>query len=98
MDLIRRYCMEELKCSQIKFERITEKIYRHEDIKSEFEHWINNRNYDAPNAVEIEGYTAAKLYGIASFLDGIGIFNFMVTLREDPDKAKELIAAGFPRK
>ena len=31
-------------------------------------------------------------------MDGVGIYNFMVSLRERPDKAKRIIAEGFPRK
>jgi hypothetical protein len=27
-----------------------------------------------------------------------GVFNFLVTLREQPEKAKAQISAGFPRK
>ncbi|MDR2546410.1 MAG: hypothetical protein LBC96_02730 [Lachnospiraceae bacterium] len=48
--------------------------------------------------VTIEGYTAAAISALAPFMDGVGVYNFMVTLRERPDNAKRIIAEGFVRK
>jgi hypothetical protein len=31
-------------------------------------------------------------------MDGVGVYNFLISLRERPENAKKIIAAGFPRK
>ena len=78
--------------------RHEKKVSKYEDIRHEFEFWIKNKTYNADNPLVIGGYTAQDIYNIAPFMDGLGIFNFMVTLREDPTKAKEYIDGGFKRK
>ncbi len=74
------------------------KLEQHPDISSELKQWITVRTYESNCPVSIEGYTAADIVKLAPFLDGVGVFTFLVSLREQPDKAKEQIAAGFPRK
>ena len=69
----------------------------HDDSK-EFLEWIEIRNFDFENPVIIEGYTAKQVYAIEPSLDVAGVYNFMVTLREEPDKAKDYIKRGFPTK
>ncbi|MDR2344126.1 MAG: hypothetical protein LBD86_06320 [Spirochaetaceae bacterium] len=46
----------------------------------------------------VEGYTAEMIARLAPFMDGVGVYNFLVTLRERPDNGKRIIVAGFPRK
>ena len=79
-------------------EKITAPLKEHEDIRAELESWIDTQEYPQDNPLVIEGYTAEAISKIAAFMDGVGVYNFMVTLRERPDKAKEIIAKGFPRK
>lgn len=45
--------------------------------------------------MEIGGYTAKTIHEIAPQLVGIGVYNFLVTLRDDPEGAKEIIDEGF---
>jgi hypothetical protein len=78
--------------------KISAPFERHNDIRAELEHWIDTKAYPQDNPIIINGYTAEKVAGLAPFMDGVGVYNFMVTLRERPDKAEEIIAAGFPRK
>jgi hypothetical protein len=52
----------------------------------------------ADNPLAVGGYTAQDINNLAPFMDGLGVFTFMVTLREDPAKAKEYIEGGFKRK
>ena len=78
--------------------RIVKKLSKHEDICAELEAWIINRNYSTDNPLIVGGYTAQDIHNLAPFMDGLGVFNFMVTLREDPVKAKEYIDGGFKRK
>ena len=73
-------------------------LEKHDDIRGELERWIEQRNYTQDNPLTIEGYTAESISKLAPFMDGVGVYNFMVTLRERPDNAKRIIAEGFPRK
>jgi len=78
--------------------RADTKLSKHEDIRNEFEEWIRNRFFNTENPLSVGGYTAQEIYKLAPFMDGLGVFNFMVTLREEPIKAKEYIDSGFKRK
>ena len=75
-----------------------DRICKHDDIAAEFVKWLETRSYDCPNSLVVEGYSAMDIYKLAPFLDGIGIYDFMITLREKPEFAKETLAQGFPRK
>ena len=79
-------------------EKITLPIERHDDIRAELEKWIERQEYPQDNPLTIEGYTAEKISKLAPFMDGVGVYNFMVTLRERPENGKRMIAEGFPRK
>jgi hypothetical protein len=71
---------------------------KHNDIRTELERWIERQAYPHDNPLTIEGYTAEAISKLAPFMDGVGVYNFMVTLRERPDNAKRIIAEGFPRR
>ena len=98
MDIIRKYLIEEKKMPTVVADRTISKLEQYPDISSELEQWIANHTYESDNPVSVEGYTAADIVRLAPFMDGVGVFTFLVSLREQPDKAKEQIAAGFPRK
>ncbi len=98
MELIRKYLIEEKKMPVVVAERTFAKLQRHADISAELENWIKNRAYESVPPVSVEGYTAADIVKLAPFMDGVGVFTFLVSLREQPEKAKAQIAAGFPRK
>ena len=78
--------------------KISLPLEKHADICAELEKWIENQEYTQDNPLMIEGYTAEDISKLAPFMDGVGVYNFMVTLRERPDNAKRIIAEGFPRK
>ena len=73
-------------------------LEKHDDIRVELEKWIDCKEYPQINPLLIEGYTAEAISKLATFMDGVGVYNFMVTLRERPDTAKKIITDGFPRK
>ena len=98
MELIRKYLVEEKKMPAVVADRTGEKLDRHPDISAELVHWILSKEYKTSSPVTIEGYTAADIVKLAPFMDGVGVFTFLVSLREQPERAKEQIAAGFPRK
>jgi len=78
--------------------KIASPFEKHDDIRAELEKWLEKREYTRDNPLTIEGYTAEKISKLAPFMDGVGVYNFMVTLRERPDNGKKIIAEGFPRK
>ena len=71
---------------------------KHDDIRAELEEWITQREYEQDNPLKIEGYTAEMISKLAPFMDGVGVYNLMVTLRERPENGKRIIAEGFKRK
>jgi len=77
---------------------VSSSFERHDDIRAELEDWIQWREYPIHNPIIVEGYTAAAISGLAPFMDGVGVYNFLITLRERPDNGKRIIAEGFPRK
>jgi len=78
--------------------KIASPFEKHDDICAELEEWIEKQAYPQDNPLTIEGYTAEKISKLAPFMDGVGVYNFLVTLRERPDNGKRIIAEGFPRK
>ena len=78
--------------------KVTASFEQHDDIRAELEVWVARREYPVFDCVTVEGYTAAAISKLAPFMDGVGVYNFLVTLRERPDNGKKIIAAGFPRK
>jgi hypothetical protein len=98
MEKIINYLVNERKQKPEVAKKITASFEKHDDIRAELENWIEQRAYPQENALKIEGYTAETISKLAPFMDGVGVYNFLVSLRERPDNAKQIIAAGFPRK
>ncbi len=65
----------------------------YEDIYSEFESWLNNREYT--DGVRIENYSSEQIHVLAPHLNGIGVYNFMVTLRDNSELAKKSSSLGL---
>ena len=98
MSIISEYLLNEKKMTKAVATRAEEKVLKYEDIRKEFEFWIENKAYKKDSPLVVGAYTAQDICKLAPFMDGLGVFNFLVTLREDPEKAKEYIASGFKRK
>ena len=77
---------------------LAKSLEKYDDIKNEFIYWIENNSFEGENPLTINGYTAKSIHELAPQLDGAGVFNFMVTLRDNPEKAQEYIDRGFPTK
>ncbi len=91
---IEKYLVEERRVeSPVVRKMLREKVMKYEDIAEEFLRWLETREYE--ERVEIGGYTAKRIHEIAPQLAGIGVYNFLVTLRDDPEGAKEIIDEGF---
>ena len=94
---ILKYYVEEKKTTPVVAKVLSKKLLKYDDIALEFCYYIDNRSFKTENAVEVEGYTAEKLSEIAP-LDAAGVYAFLVSLRDEKDKALETISKGFPRK
>ena len=79
-------------------DRIALPFAAHDDIRAELEAWIDKKVYPTDSPLTVEGYTAEAISNLAPFMDGVGVYNFLITLRERPGNAKSIIARGFPRK
>ena len=98
MSVVMGYLLDEIKMSEALAKKAEEKISRYQDIREEFENWITNKSFIVDSPLIVGGYTAKDINSLAPFLDGLGVYNFLVTLREDPEKAKRYIDSGFKRK
>ena len=98
MSIIMEYLLSEKQMTESLALRTEKKIAKHDDIRAGFEDWISNRSYKTDAPLVIGGYTAQDVHDLAPFMDGLGVYTFMVTLREDEIKAKGYIASGFKRK
>lgn len=72
---------------------LREKVTKYDDIAEEFSRWLETREYE--DEVEVGGYTAKRIHEMAPQLAGIGVFNFLVTLRDEPEEAQKVIDEGF---
>lgn len=80
--------------SEVVRQMLAKKVLKYEDIAADFAEWYERHDY-RKCMVEVRGWTAQKIYDQAPQLDGIGVFNFLVTLRDSPQAAEEIIAEGF---
>ena len=97
-DIIRNYLRDEKDTKGLTADVMLAKLDAEPDIKEELIHWIENRIYPADNPVCVEGYTAQDIVKLAPFLDGIGAYMFLISLRTNKKYALDVINAGFPRK
>lgn len=74
-----------------------EKFTKHEDVKKEFEYWIEHKHF-IENGLVVEGYSASKLAESSSYLNGEGAFVMLMKLRENPENALKQIKEGLKMK
>lgn len=98
MEQIKNYLVNERNQKPEVAAKILSPFAKHDDIRTELKNWIEQREYTQDNPLIIEEYTAKTISELAPFMDGVGVYNFMITLRERPVVAKKIIADGFPRK
>lgn len=98
MSKITTYFIENKKMTPVVATLLAKSLEKYEDIKNEFSYWIDNNSFECNNPISVSGYTAKSIHEMAPHLDGAGVYNFMVTLRDKPEKAQEYIDNGFPTK
>lgn len=98
MNDIKTYLIQDKKMTPVVADVLAKSLEKYADIKNEFCCWMDNNSFECDNSLSIDGYTAKRIHEIAPHLDGVGVYNFMVTLRDKPEKAYEYIQKGFPIK
>ena len=98
MEKITGYLINELGQKPQVAAKVSASFERHDDIRAELEKWIEKREYLHDKSIVVEGYTADAISKLAPFMDGVGVYNFLITLRERPENGKRIIAEGFKRK
>ncbi len=73
----------------------TERLERNPDIQEELAFWIETGEYKSENCVEVAGFTAASIAERFEPLHGEGSFMLLIKLREEPEKAENLIKSKF---
>ena len=98
MDEIRNYLENELKLAPQIVNESLEKLKRHPDIRMALIQWLESRVFLDKEGIVVEEYSAQDIHRLAPFMEGLGVFNFLITLREKPQQAHQYISEGFPRK
>ena len=77
-----------------------EKLNQHEDILNEFANCINEEQFNyCDNGIIVEGYSAKSLKEkVGNKLSDLGVYKYLIYLREKPDEAKQNLDAGLPVK
>lgn len=95
MEQIRIY-LETEGLSESAIQRRMAEFERQADIAAEFVKWIESGADGYIEGITVEGYSAKQIKELAPFMNGIGVYNFLITLRESPEIAKKYIVEGFP--
>ena len=86
---------DELKYSAGDAEYYAKQLAEYDDIANEFLTWRKNQNYDYSPALEINGWTAKKIYERNRSIDPVTVFTTMYWLRVNPDFVQSDLNTGF---
>lgn len=77
-----------------------EKFNQYEDIVNEFANCISGEQFNySDDGIVVEGYSAKSLKEkVGNKLSDLGVYNYLIYLRENPNEAKKDLAAGLPVK
>lgn len=91
---IRNYLLSEVGLSERRADMAISKLARNKDIYLEFSEYVAQRAF-AKNGISVAGYTAETLNHDYP-LSPLGAYNYLIYLREMPDKALADLKAGLP--
>lgn len=90
-------CFMNVDMSEKRMEETAENLLKYEDIALAVQHHIEYDQYD--NSIIVAGYTAKQIHEeVKDKLEVIGVYNYLVTLKEKPEQGKEWLKQGLPRK
>ena len=95
--LIRDYLLTFDKYNEDRIIEIIEKLKKYGDIFFEFYDFVLYENFPTEDRIEVEGYTAEKLYN-TTMLNPLGAYNYLIYLRDNPEEALAYLKAGLPVK
>ena len=98
MEFLKKHMLETLSMRPDSADGLLTMFARHPDIAAELKNYIQTGSFPTENAIRAENYTAQEIAAMAPHLKDVGIYVFLISLREDPVGAKEVIAEGFMRK
>ena len=93
--LLEKYLIAELGITGGRLFVMIDKIKKYDDIFDEFCHWLEKRDYSMKNPLAVNGYTAKQIHELNPRFEGIGVYNFLIMLREDFQRAKAYMESGF---
>jgi len=99
-DKIIAYLINVLKLTEKRALSSFEYLNQHEDILNEFANCINGEQFNyCDNGIIVEGYSAKSLKEeVGNKLSDLGVYNYLIYLRNNPNEAKQNLEAGLPRK
>lgn len=95
MEEIREYLVS-LEMPEKAIERKMAKFEQNLDLAQEFAEWSKAGAQEYSDGVSVEGYTAKKIKELVPFMNGAGVYDFLISLRENPEECLRYIAEGFP--
>ena len=95
--LIRDYLLTFDKYNEDRIMETIEKLKKYGDIFFEFYDFVLYENFPTEDRIEVEGYTAEKLYN-TTMLNPLGAYNYLIYLRDNPEEALAYLKAGLPVK
>lgn len=93
-----KYFSEELKNTDIVAKLCFKDLMKYDDILNEFTKYLTQRTYDIKNSLEVNGYTAKQISDLNPKFTASGVYTFMQLLRDNKDKAENIIKSGFASK
>ena len=91
------YMFNECNMSEKRITKGIEKLNRHTDLKLELYETLMYDSFPKNAAISVCGYTAKSLKECTQ-LSILGVYNYLIYLREDPQNAIADLKAGLPRK
>ncbi len=95
--IVKDYLIYVYKLSKERMEKTLKKLKKYGDIYFEFYDFVLDERFPREDAIEVEGYTAEKLYNTTG-LSPLGAYNYLVDLRETPKDAINDLNANLPVK
>ena len=95
IDVVRDYLVSQEGIVGAPLGNMLKKFERNPDVMKEFCQWIRLQSYDIESPISVDGYTAKRIHEMNSAFDGVGVYNFLISLRENPEFASRCIKRGF---
>jgi len=95
--IIAKYLIDECNKSEAFAASCIQKITAHPDIMTAFVEWIHVRDFRLISAPVVQGIDVIQLH-MTGKLTPVGVFNYLIYLRNKPEEALEALQSGLPRK